>query len=174
MDSFCQQIKLLLSGLLRLWLSLLVGLLLLLAILQLTVLAPVVFFRLVQTASKTVLCSVVFISPILTCYYCFLSPPHECRVFEGRSFFGSWRISSPRTHNWHFIINCDWNEWMNEGEHQSPGLCILALSPRRATWLFRLCPPTLGSRAGCLRPEPTRTSEVLPASRAAAARGSRG
>lgn len=77
LDSFCQQIKPLLSGLLRLWLSLLVGLLLLLAILQLTVLSPVVFFRLVQTASKIVLCSVVFLSPILTCYYSFFSPPHK-------------------------------------------------------------------------------------------------
>lgn len=53
---------------------------------------------------------------------------------------------------------------MNEGEHQSPGLCILALPPRRATWLFRLGPPPLGPRAGFLHPEPTSTSETLPAS----------
>lgn len=53
---------------------------------------------------------------------------------------------------------------MKEGEHQCPGLCILALLRQRATWSFRLRPPPLGPRAGCLRPEPTRTSKTLPAS----------
>lgn len=101
-----------------------------------------------------------------------LLPGRTCRVPRG--IFAPWSIPGPRTRNCHFIINGVWNEWMSEGEHECPGLCILALLQRRATWLFTHCPPPLDPRVGS-----SHGNQVVLASRflpawAAAARGSCG